>query len=95
MSESSNHQENLQPSPSPVSWEETVLRWSTTCSLCEQPCASEDAKQLALGHVMHLACYDKWLESQDDGARLKAKIQSIMAEDEIDRGVRKWMRGEQ
>src|SRR5690606_31391421 len=91
---SSNQQGNGPTSPTPVSWEETVRRWSTTCSLCQQPCASEDAKQLAVGHVMHWACYDKWLESQDDGAHMQAKIRSIAAEDAIRRRFRKWKAGE-
>lgn len=93
--ESPNPEENGRPLANRVSWEETVRRWSTTCSLCRQPCASEDAKQLALGHVMHQACYDEWLESQDDGARLEAKIRNFAAEEETRRRVRKWMTGEQ
>jgi hypothetical protein len=94
MSESHPPQETGRSSSEHVSWDEIVRRWSITCSLCRQPCASEDSKQLALGHVMHLSCYESWLKSQEDEARLKAKIRTIEDEGELRRRFRKWKRGQ-
>ena len=82
------------PSPQSVTWEETLRRWATTCSMCRLPCASEDAKQLALGHVMHWACYDQWLESLEEGAKRNAKTRNFAKEDELRRRFRKWKAGE-
>lgn len=89
----SNQPESGPSSPQPVSWEETLRRWATTCSICGQPCTSEDAKQLALGHVMHWACYDEWLESLEAGSKRKAP-RNIAAENELRRRFRKWKAGE-
>jgi hypothetical protein len=58
-------------------FEESIRDWSIACLYCRRPSdGSEDVKDLAIGHVMHLECYDAWLREQDDLRRLKSKIQS-------------------
>lgn len=73
------------------SFEETKRRWMTTCSICGESCAGPDVKELALGHVMHLACYDRWLESQDDGAQHEAKLRNLAAADALRRRMDEWV----
>ncbi len=70
---------------------ESMRRWSTTCSLCGELCVGEGVKELALGHVMHLACYDKWLASQDDLARRKAQLANLSAADALRRRMEEWV----
>ena len=63
----------------PVSFEESVRRWSTTCLMCGESCdGAENPVQLALGHVMHRECYDWWLETQDESSPISAVLRVLL-----------------
>ena len=75
----------------PISFAELTRGWSTKCSLCGKPCFDRDVKELALGHATHWMCYDKWLESQDDGAWLTAKLRSLAVMDKARIRMDEWV----
>jgi hypothetical protein len=70
---------------------ESAKRWVTTCTVCGQRCEGGHVKELALGHVMHLTCYDRWLESQDDAARRAAMLRNFATTDALRRRMEEWV----
>lgn len=75
-----------------------VRSWSTRCSKCGEPCIGEEVKELALGCVMHLRCYDKFLQSQEDEPaeakwRRAAMTEQIRLRMEKWEATAKWTRG--
>lgn len=73
----------------PLPFAELVRSWSTKCSRCGEPCEGSDVKELALGYVMHLGCYDKWLKSQDEGP--EAYIQRFAITEKLRFRMAEWM----
>lgn len=62
----------------PVSFEESMRRWSSTCMVCGEPCEAEEKPlQLALGHAMHRECYELWLETQDEKSPITAVLRAV------------------
>jgi len=56
-----------------TSFGESQDRWATTCAHCGQPCdGQEEVKELAMGHVMHHTCYEKWIERRNVLSQWKA-----------------------
>ena len=53
-----------------VSFEESIRRWSLTCTECGKPSdGGGGVVQLALGHMIHRQCYKAFLRQQEDAAR--------------------------
>ncbi len=64
-----------------TTWEETVLRWLTTCCGCGESCeGNDDVKEIGVGHVMHCACYERCLIVMEDltkSAESSKKVASV------------------